>query len=176
MEHKLPYSLHRVSVGQIYIHSETADGVVCSHVPSRIFVKNSGNINKYVCNKCSVYETQLKEALDELGSARLIIDILQKELLIALSTKNAHGNDLASTEGFVDIKLRRRKIKSSKWENKNVLKSQQSQPIPVIVNRYAPLDSIQEEPEMSQNHNRTSEIALLREKKKCPPNAKKKNS
>ena len=103
----------------------------------------------------------------------MIIDILQKELVTALSTKKAHGNDLASTEGFLDIKLRRRKIKSSKWENKNILKSQQSQPIPVIVNRYAPLDSIQEEPEASQNHNRTSEIAILRKKMKCPPNAKK---
>ena len=57
-----------------------ADDVVCSHVFSRILVKNSGYIKDYVCNKCSVHETQLKEVLDELGSARLIIDILQKEL------------------------------------------------------------------------------------------------
>jgi hypothetical protein len=107
-----------------------------------ILVKISGNINEYVCNKCSVYETQLTEALDELGSALLIIDILQKELLTAVSTKNTHGNDLASTEGFMDTKLRRRKIKSSKWENNNILKSQQSRPIPVVVNRYTPLDCI----------------------------------
>jgi hypothetical protein len=73
---------------------------------------------------------------------------------------------LASTEGFVDTKLRRRKIKSSKWENNNILKSQQSQPIPVVVNRYAPLDSIQEELEASQNDKRTSEIALLKKKRK----------
>jgi hypothetical protein len=38
------------------------------------------------------------------------------------------------------------------------------------VNRYAPLDSIQEEPEASQNDKRTSEIALL---KKNSPHAKK---
>jgi len=69
---------------------------------------------------------------------------------------------LASAEGFVDTKLGRKKIKSSKWEDHYILKSQQSQPIPVGVNRYAPLDSIQEEPEASQNRNRTSEIALLR--------------
>jgi hypothetical protein len=63
-------------------------------------------------------------------------------------------------EGFVDTKLRRKKIKSSKWENNNILKLQQSQLIPVVVNRYAPLDSLQEEPDPSQIHNRTSEVAL----------------
>jgi len=57
-----------------------ADGVVSSFVSSHILTKNNGNINDYVCNKCSVYEFQLKEALDELGSARMIIDILQKVL------------------------------------------------------------------------------------------------
>ena len=89
-------------------------------------MKNSCSIKDYVCNKCSVYETQLKEVLDELRSAQLIINILHKELLTASSTKNAHGNDLASTEGFVDTKVRRKKTKSSKWENSNTLKSQQS--------------------------------------------------
>jgi len=56
-----------------------------------------------------------------------------------------------------------------------ILKSQQSQPIPVVVNRYAPLDSIQEELEASQHDKRTSEIALLRKKKekKHPSHAKK---
>jgi hypothetical protein len=83
---------------------------------------------------------------------------------------------LASTEGFMDIKLRRRKIKSSKWEKKNILKSQQSQPIPVIVNRYAPLDSIQKELEASQNHNRTSEIALVRKKNEMSSQCKEKEN
>ena len=52
----------------------------------------------------------------KLGSARVIVDILQKQLLTVASTKNVHRNDLASTEGFVDTKLRRKKTKSSKWE------------------------------------------------------------
>jgi len=65
----------------------------------------------------------------------------------------------------MDTKLRRKTIKFIKWENNNTLKSQKSQPIPVAVNRYTPLDSIQEERETSQNHNKTSEIASLREKK-----------
>jgi hypothetical protein len=55
-----------------------ADGVVSSGVSSHILPENKGKISEYVCNKCRVYETQLKEALEELESARMIIDILQK--------------------------------------------------------------------------------------------------
>jgi len=50
-----------------------------------------------------------------------------------------HGNDFASAEGFVDTKLRRKKINSSKWEDNCILKLQQSQPVPVGVNRYTTL-------------------------------------
>jgi len=49
--------------------NKMADGVVPSCVSSHILPKNNGNINDYVRNKCSVYEFQLKEALDKLGSA-----------------------------------------------------------------------------------------------------------
>jgi hypothetical protein len=73
----------------------------------------------------------------------------------------------------VNTSLRRKKIKSHKWENNNILNLQQSQHIPVVVNKYAPLDGLQEEPEASQNRNRTSEVTLLRKKKKCPCNAMK---
>jgi hypothetical protein len=103
----------------------------------------------------------------------MIIDIPQKKLLTTTSTKITQANDLASMEGFVNTSLRRKKIKSHKWVNNNILKLLQSQPIPVVVNKYAPLDSLQEELETSQNHNRTSAVTLLRNKKKCPPNAKK---
>jgi hypothetical protein len=44
------------------------------------------------------------------------------------------------------------------------------------VNKYASLDSLQEETEASQIHYRTSEVALLRNKKKCPPNTKKRRT
>jgi hypothetical protein len=44
-----------------------SDGVVSSGVSSHKFPKSRGNINEYVCNKCSVYETQLKEVSDKLG-------------------------------------------------------------------------------------------------------------
>jgi predicted DsbA family dithiol-disulfide isomerase len=41
-------------------------------------IKNE--ISEFICKKCSAYESQLKEALQELESARIIIDILQKQL------------------------------------------------------------------------------------------------
>jgi hypothetical protein len=75
--------------------------------------------------------------------------------------------------GLANPKFKRNKLIFSKWENKNTLKLQQSQPIPVVVNKYAILDSLQEESEAFQNHNRTSKVALSRNKKKCPPNTRK---
>jgi hypothetical protein len=62
--------------------------------------KSKGNINESVGKKCSEYETQLNEVLDELGSAQTIIEILQKELPTSTTTKNTYGNDLFSKEGF----------------------------------------------------------------------------
>jgi len=76
------------------------DGAVGSDVSSHILSKSIGNINESVCKKCSEYETQLKEVLDDLGSAQTIIEILQKELPTSTTTKNAYGNDLFSKEGF----------------------------------------------------------------------------
>jgi hypothetical protein len=72
----------------------------------------------------------------------------------------------------VNTKLRRKKLIPNKWEN-NISKLQQSQPIPVVVNKYSILGSLQEESETCQNHSRTSEVALLRNKKKFPPNTRK---
>ena len=63
---------------------------------SHVLPNSRGNVNEFTCNKCSVYESRLKEALDELGSARTIIDILQKTLLA--STTNTQDNNPASTK------------------------------------------------------------------------------
>jgi len=76
----------------------------------------------------------------------------------------------------MNTKIRRKKLISNKWKNNNVLKLQQSQPIPVVINKYAILDSLQEESEAFQNHSRTSEVALLRNKKKCPPKTRKRKT
>jgi hypothetical protein len=76
----------------------------------------------------------------------------------------------------VNTKLRRNKLVSNKWENNNILKLQQSQPIPVVVNKYTILDSLQEESEALQDHSRTSEVALLRNKKRRRPNPRKRKT
>ena len=77
-----------------------ADGAYCSDVSSHILSKSKGNKNETVCKKCCEHETQLKAVLDEIDSARMIIEILQKELLTSTTTNNAHGKDLVSTERF----------------------------------------------------------------------------
>ena len=77
-----------------------ADGVVPSCDSHHISPENRGNINEFNCNKCSIYEARLKEALDELGSARLIINILQKELIASTTTMNSQDNNPASLEEF----------------------------------------------------------------------------
>jgi hypothetical protein len=122
----------------------------------------------------------LEITLQELSSARKIIQILQEDVnaqadLGTVSTKEANSNHDLNFE-TVNIKLRRNKSISNKWENKNILKLQQSQPIPVVVNKYAILDSLQEESEAFQNHSRSSEVALSRNKKKCPPNTRKRKT
>jgi hypothetical protein len=150
-----------------------ADGVNSICASSHLLPLSKGNINEFDCEKCSVYQSQLKEVLDELGSARLIIDILKKDLLTSTTAKITQENGLAPTDDFVNANLRRKKTKSFEWKNINTLKLLQPQPIPVIMNKYAPLDSLQEEPEASRNHNRISEITSLRDKKKYLPQTKK---
>jgi hypothetical protein len=118
---------------------------------------------------------ELEITLQELSSARKIIQILQdvnaQPDLGTVSTKEANSNHDLNFEK-VNTKLRRKKLISSKWENNNILKLQQSQPIPVGANKYAILDSLQEESEAFQYHSRTSEVAISRNKK-CPPNTRK---
>jgi len=121
-----------------------------------------------------VYEFQLKEALDELGSVRMIIDILQKELLTSTTTLNTQDNNLALTEGFVNSNPRRKKKEYLTCENGNLLMLQQFQPIPVVTNRYALLDNLQEVTETSHKQNKTSEGASIKNLKKSLPKTKKK--
>jgi hypothetical protein len=95
-------------------------------------------------------------------------DVNAQPDLGATSTTEANSNHDLNFEK-VNTKLRRKKLISNKWENNNILKLQQSQPIPVVVNKYAILDSLQ----AFQNHSRISEVALSMNKKKCSPNTRK---
>ena len=50
-------------------------------------------ISEYNCVKCSAYEYQLNQVMDELKSAKEIIDILQQELYNTVPSKSEHeGN------------------------------------------------------------------------------------
>ena len=50
--------------------------------------ENNGNSEVAICKTCSEYETQLKEALDELNSIRMINELLQNELLTYVTPKS----------------------------------------------------------------------------------------
>ena len=56
--------------------------------------------------------------------------------LDTVSTNEANSNHELNFE-TVNTKLRRKKLISNKWENNNIPKLQQSQPIPLVVNKYA---------------------------------------
>ena len=108
--------------------------------------------NKCVC--CYKLKQELEITLQELSSARKIIQILQEDVnaksdLGKVSTKEANSNHDLNFE-TMNTKIRRKKLISNKWENNNILKLQQSQSIPVVVNKYATLDSLQEEPQQDQ--------------------------
>jgi len=75
------YTRCSVVLTTIYLvaSGKKADSVVQRCVFSHISPENSRITNEYICNKCSVFEGQLKETLAEFSSAQLIINILQKE-------------------------------------------------------------------------------------------------
>jgi hypothetical protein len=49
---------------------------------SRKLLDNTSNGEGYLCKNCLDCEVQLKEASDELSSAKVIISILQEELVL----------------------------------------------------------------------------------------------
>jgi hypothetical protein len=59
-------------------------GECCSHISA----KSRGNNDVTICEKCSEYETQLNEAVDELISIRMINELLQKELFTYATPKS----------------------------------------------------------------------------------------
>jgi hypothetical protein len=61
-----PQGLSPPSLRNNFFLFKMADNAVCSEVSSHIISKSKGNISEYDCKKCSEYETQLKEVLDEL--------------------------------------------------------------------------------------------------------------
>jgi len=62
-------------------------------------MENEVNVHQYVCNKCSDYEEQLKEVINELSSTEMIIKILQKELHSTRTIDNTCARNQIVTEG-----------------------------------------------------------------------------
>jgi hypothetical protein len=75
---------------------------VSGECSSHISVKSKVNNDVTICISCREYEIQLKEALDELISVRIINRLLQKELLSYVTPKSTWGIDLDSTDNNGD--------------------------------------------------------------------------
>jgi len=61
-------------------------------------LNGTGNKDEIVCERCCDHEFQLKEELNELSSAQMIIDILQKELLLSKTITTMCTEDQLSTK------------------------------------------------------------------------------
>jgi hypothetical protein len=80
-----------------------ADKKVSGECFSHNSVENKGNDAVTNCKRCKEYEAQLKEALDELTSARIINKLLQKELLSYTTPVSTWGIDLDATDNNSDV-------------------------------------------------------------------------
>ena len=69
-----------------------ADGVRNRNSSLSVLDPIQDTISEYNCIKCSAYESQLNHTLEELESAKKIIDILQKELDTIVPSKRAREN------------------------------------------------------------------------------------
>jgi len=66
---------------------------------SNNIMENKVNLYRFVCYKCSDYEDQLKEIINELSSAETIIKILQKELRSTRTIDNTCTRNQIVAEG-----------------------------------------------------------------------------
>ena len=70
-------------------------------------------ISEHICKNCSAYESQLKEVLEELESARAIIDILQREVPTTTTTGTT-CDEQTNTKGWTTVSSRNNSIKPNK--------------------------------------------------------------
>ena len=70
-----------------------AERVETSDSSPYMFPLIKDKISECICERCSVYESQLKELIEELESARIIIDIQQRELNKTATTENTCSRD-----------------------------------------------------------------------------------
>ena len=74
------------------INTKMADGEGTSVSSSHEFMKNEGK-DVSMCKMCTEYETQLKEALDELSSIQMVNKLLQKKMTSSFKRADC-SNDL----------------------------------------------------------------------------------
>ena len=67
--------------------NKMADALNSSICIAHNFVDNYGESEVFKCTKCSDYESQLREALDELSPLKLVNKLLQKEVLASRPTR-----------------------------------------------------------------------------------------
>ena len=102
------------------------------------------------------------------------MNILQKELIALTSTTNSQDNNPGSTEEFTTYNPRQKKRSFCYSKKENVQSTQHFQPIPVVVNRYAALDNLQESEKASQNLNKSGKVATTWNRNKSLTKTKKK--
>jgi hypothetical protein len=120
-------------------------------------MKNEGKDNVSMCKMCTEYETQLKEALDELSSIQMVNKLLQKELysLTTLQTMWSPNLDSSVNKGIqianntskwslVTAKTRRDKLKKH-----GVGETLRTDHFIATFNRFAPLTKEQNDKDVS---------------------------
>jgi len=131
---------------------------------SNISIENEVNLNHFVCYKCSNYEEKLKEVIDELSSAKMIIKILQIELHSTRTIENTCTRNQIATEGpgktpitkewaLITPKINTKKPQMHDERNKNKITTT-DQPI-TPANHFTPLYNLEEDTTESngyQNH------------------------
>jgi len=141
-----------------------ADSVSSYDSHSNISTDNEVTLHRYVCYKCSDYEEQLKEVINELSSAETIIKILQKHLRSITTIDNTCVRTHIVTEGpsnkpitkewaLITPKNNTEKLQTSDKRNKNKF-TIPSQPISTA-NRSTLLSNLKEDNTVatkSQNH------------------------
>jgi hypothetical protein len=99
----------------------------------------NGKISECICKNCTAYESQLKEVLEELESARAIIDILQRELPATTTTENT-CDEQSNTKEWTTVSTRNNPTKPNK---SSLCKPMITYQYIVTTNRFTLLNNLQ---------------------------------
>jgi hypothetical protein len=97
-------------------------------------------ISEYICKTCSAYESQVNKVLEELESARAIIDILQSEVPTIITTEIT-CNEQTTTKEWTTVSS---KNNSSKPKKSNLCKTTITDQYTMTVSKFTPLNNLQD--------------------------------